>query len=259
MIIIVVLVALLASTIGALVGIGGGVIIKPALDALQLFPASEIAIYSSATVFAMAITSLIRNLMKKKEIDIALGVKIFVGATIGGFLGSPLLALVESNVSSVSTVTVIQSATLIFFLILSVTLVRFKDSLDIAVFRKGILPTFMGILLGTIASFLSIGGGPINVAFIVVFLGLELKEAVLYSILTICFSQATNLSMAAIDGAFAAVDPLVLLFMMPSGVVGGLIGSSIGRGIDEKALKKVYYVALGAIILLNLYVIFINI
>ncbi len=258
-IIIVFLIAFLASVIGSIAGIGGGVIIKPIFDALQLFPPNQIAIYSSVTVFAMASSSLVQSILKRVKIDYILGLKIFVGATIGGFIGSNLLSILSNVIGESSYVTAIQSATLIFFLLLSIMMVRFKDSLNIAYFNKSIFPVFVGMLLGTIASFLSIGGGPINVAFISVLLGFGIKQSVLYSILAIFFSQASNLTLAIFDGGFSGIDPTTLIFAVFGGISGGLIGTKIGTKISDASVKAIFYISLVGIILLNVYVIFISI
>ena len=50
-----------ASTIGAIVGAGGGVIIKPAVDLLGLLPVSTVSFLSGCTVLAMSCSSLIRT------------------------------------------------------------------------------------------------------------------------------------------------------------------------------------------------------
>ncbi len=51
------LVAILATTIGSLAGIGGGVIIKPAMDFLGHYDLPTISVISSITVLSMAIVS----------------------------------------------------------------------------------------------------------------------------------------------------------------------------------------------------------
>ncbi len=255
---LIILISFSATMLGSLVGIGGGVIIKPTLDSIELFPPSQIAIYSTVTVFAMATTSLIKNLAKGVKIDIALGLKIFIGASLGGILGSSLLDSIGSYINSESNVTIIQSIILIICLLLSMTFIRFKDKLSFPALNFGILPILLGVLLGAIASFLSIGGGPINVAFLAVFIGLSLKEAVLYSILTIFFSQGVNITILASNGKFQDIDFVILTLMSSSAVLGGLIGSKIGHNINERLLRKIYYLSLLGIILLNIYVIFVN-
>lgn len=54
-------VCLVASTIGAIVGAGGGVIIKPVLDAFGVLPVSTVSFLSSVTVLCMSVSSLIRT------------------------------------------------------------------------------------------------------------------------------------------------------------------------------------------------------
>lgn len=47
----------LSNTVGALSGMGGGVIIKPVLDFLGFHSLNSIAFYSSVAVFVMSISS----------------------------------------------------------------------------------------------------------------------------------------------------------------------------------------------------------
>ena len=54
-------VCILASSIGAIVGAGGGVIIKPVVDMLGILPISTVSFCSGCTVLGMSVSSLIRN------------------------------------------------------------------------------------------------------------------------------------------------------------------------------------------------------
>ena len=51
------LVAILATTIGGISGVGGGVIIKPVMDAVSGLPVATISFLSGCTVLAMTITA----------------------------------------------------------------------------------------------------------------------------------------------------------------------------------------------------------
>ncbi|HQN63187.1 MAG TPA: sulfite exporter TauE/SafE family protein, partial [Flexilinea sp.] len=53
--------SLAASTIGAISGIGGGIIIKPVLDATHALSISTISFLSSCTVLSMSCVSILRN------------------------------------------------------------------------------------------------------------------------------------------------------------------------------------------------------
>ena len=55
------LVAILATTIGGISGVGGGVIIKPVMDAVSGLPVATISFLSGCTVLAMTITSMVRS------------------------------------------------------------------------------------------------------------------------------------------------------------------------------------------------------
>ena len=62
-----IVVAFLASVIGAICGIGGGVIIKPVLDMLSNDGASTINFMSGCTVLAMSLYSVGKELVSKKS------------------------------------------------------------------------------------------------------------------------------------------------------------------------------------------------
>ena len=63
------LVAILATTIGATAGLGGGVVIKPVLDSINTFTLPTVNLLSSATIFIMAVVSIIKQLLKKDKIN----------------------------------------------------------------------------------------------------------------------------------------------------------------------------------------------
>ena len=56
-----------ACTVGALVGIGGGVIIKPLLDFMGYHSVEVVGFISTCAVFAMSISSSIKHITSKKK------------------------------------------------------------------------------------------------------------------------------------------------------------------------------------------------
>ena len=50
-----------------------------------------------------------------------------------------------------------------------------------------------GVVLGILSSFLGIGGGPINIMFFLLFFSMSMKEATVYSVAVIFFSQLSKL------------------------------------------------------------------
>ena len=79
------LVALGASAVGAVCGIGGGVIIKPVLDLLHLETVSAISFLSGCTVLSMSCYSVGKSLLAgEKRVSLNVGTPLAVGAAAGG-------------------------------------------------------------------------------------------------------------------------------------------------------------------------------
>ena len=60
-------VVLFATTLGALAGIGGGVIIKPVFDAFGEYTVGEISVMSSCAVFAMSLLSILMGAKRIRQ------------------------------------------------------------------------------------------------------------------------------------------------------------------------------------------------
>ena len=112
---------------------------------------------------------------------------------------------------------------------------------------------FAGFLLGTAASFLGIGGGPINVAFLTLFFSFSMKDAAVYSVAVIFFSQCSNLITTGVTTGFQGYDLKILLLVIPCAVAGGFIGSVLNRKCKESSIQSVFVVAVSAVACLALY------
>ena len=79
------LVSFLASVIGSICGIGGGVLIKPVMDAFHIFPVSTVSFLSGCIVLAMSIYSVINVFLSDSHsIDTAKSGWLGLGAAAGG-------------------------------------------------------------------------------------------------------------------------------------------------------------------------------
>ena len=87
-------VCLCASTIGGICGIGGGVVIKPLLDATGIMSVSTVSFLSGLTVLAMAMISVYKN-RKTNELDTRRSIPLGIGAAVGGVAGKQLFELVK--------------------------------------------------------------------------------------------------------------------------------------------------------------------
>ena len=56
-----IIIAFVATLVGSLTGLGGGVIIKPVMDMVSDFPVETIGIISSITVFSMSLVSVYKH------------------------------------------------------------------------------------------------------------------------------------------------------------------------------------------------------
>ena len=71
--------------------------------------------------------------------------------------------------------------------------------------------------LGSFSTFLGIGGGPINVSLLIFCFGLTMKDATVYSIITIFFSQLAKLVEIGLSEGYQAYDLTFLWVIIPQG------------------------------------------
>lgn len=114
----------------------------------------------------------------------------------------------------------------------------------------------IGIVLGILSSFLGIGGGPINLVVLFYFFSMETKQAAMYSIYVIMFSQISSLLSTLLKGNTPPFEPQILILMIACGVLGGLAGSRINKKIENRTVDKLFMGLMGVIICINIYNIF---
>ena len=94
--ILLLVICMLASAIGSVVGAGGGVIIKPVLDMFDILPVSTVSFCSGCTVLGMSICSLIRNRNDGVKLQLKTSTALAIGAVAGGLVGKWLFELVRN-------------------------------------------------------------------------------------------------------------------------------------------------------------------
>ncbi len=244
-------VVFLATLLGSFVGLGGGVIIKPVLDVINAHSLAEISFFSSCAVFAMSITSTTRHIIKKTPIKPSIVLLVALGSVGGGLLGNYLFNYALSVSSTPNTVRGIQSAILAVFLVCVIIFV--SGNFKTFNVKNPIAILLSGLLLGTAAAFLGIGGGPINVAFLTLMFSFTMRDAAVYSVAVIFFSQCANIISTYIKTGFSGFDMKVLLVIIPVAVIGGFIGSILNRKCNEKAIKVTFTIAVSSVAALSLY------
>ena len=264
------IVVIIASMIGAIAGIGGGVIIRPVLDAFNYFSVAEITnmISTMCVVFGTS-TSIIRHVLSKSKIENwKISVYLGIGAIVGGVLGQYMFQFVK-DASNRDVLIIIQSAILIALLIFVLIYMQLLLPKGKQLHIKNIVATLtIGLFLGICSTFLGIGGGPINVAVLLLFFGMSMKQAAINSLITIIFSQLAKIVMALIDGTFVmlfSIDSLptaadqswwiFLIILVPISIIGSLIGTWLNKKMSNKGVQIVYMATTIGIILINIYLI----
>ena len=169
----------------------------------------------------------------------------------GGLLGNYLFNYALSVSSTPNTVRGIQSAILAVFLVCVIIFV--SGNFKTFNVKNPIAILLSGLLLGTAAAFLGIGGGPINVAFLTLMFSFTMRDAAVYSVAVIFFSQCANIISTYIKTGFSGFDMKVLLVIIPVAVIGGFIGSILNRKCNEKAIKVTFTIAVSSVAALSLY------
>ena len=77
------IVIILANSIGAISGMGGGIIIRPIFDSLGCHSVAAISFYSSAAAFTMSITSTIKQIFNGVKFEVKLALTISLGSILG--------------------------------------------------------------------------------------------------------------------------------------------------------------------------------
>ena len=230
-----------ASVAGAICGIGGGVIIKPALDLFQLASVSTVSFLSGCTVLSMSFYSVSRSLISRSSaIDMKTGTPLALGAAVGGIVGQNLFSAIKSAFSNPNTVGSVQA--LCLFLITLGTLIYTIQKQRIHTYRvtHPAICALIGFTLGVMSSFLGIGGGPINLVVLAFFFSMPTKTAAQNSLYIILFSQITNLLSTMLTGRVPEFELSTLVLMVLGGILGGMIGRTLNKRMNNKAVDKLF-------------------
>ena len=164
------LITFLACIIGTICGMGGGIIIKPVLDATGLMSVSTITFLSGCTVIAMAAWSIGKNLLKgESALDVRTTGVLAVSAAAGGLLGKQLYALTAGLFANRNTAGGVQAALLLAATFATLIYTLRKDRLSSRHISSPWANLIIGLLLGLLGAFLGIGGGPIQCCCAVLF------------------------------------------------------------------------------------------
>jgi uncharacterized membrane protein YfcA len=238
---IILFISLLASIVGAICGIGGGIIVKPILDSLDIMSVDTVNFLSGCMVMSMSGYSLINSIVKRTlNVELRTGISISVGAVAGGILGKKLLELLLLTFQDSKNVGATQAFVLFWLSLLMLIYALNKHKIVTYRITNVYVCVLAGLILGLLSSFLGVGGGPFNLLFLSFLFSMQPKEAAQNSIFIIFFAQISNLGMTLVGKSVPNINIGILMGMVFAGILGAMIGRRINRIISEPTVDRMF-------------------
>ncbi|WP_367924997.1 TSUP family transporter [uncultured Ruthenibacterium sp.] len=233
------LICLIATTIGGISGVGGGVIIKPVMDAVSGLSVATISFLSGCTVLGMTIATMIRSRGGEVKVERGRGTMLALGAAVGGIVGKEVFEMV-SQAGGIA-VSVAQQVMMIALTLGVLIYTLNRSRITTKNVQNKVICLVIGLVLGLLSAFLGIGGGPINLAVLYYFFSMDSKTAALNSLYVILFSQGASFLYTLIGNTVPDFEWPVLVVMVIGGVVGGTLGRSISRRLDNSGVDRLFF------------------
>jgi len=248
--VLLVLIGIAASSVGSLIGMGGGIIVVPALLYLGTLPTfSHITpqVVVGTSLFTMIFTGLSSTLayMKHKTVDYKSGFIFLIGSGPGSILGAWVTERLDLHSFSIYFG--------VFILIISAVLV-IKDKVRPLPFRKdkGVVRSFtdnggntyeygynpvIGVMISFIVGFLSgifgIGGGSLMVPTMILFFFFPPHVATATSMFMIL---PTSILSSITHIALGNVNWLYALALIPGAWIGAKVGVFLNTKLKSKTI-----------------------
>lgn len=239
---------------GAICGIGGGVIIKPVLDALGILDVASISFLSGCTVLSMTAYSVLRSRLNgSSHVDRRTGVPLALGASMGGVIGKELFQSILTAGPDANMAGAVQAGCLLLVTAGTLLYVIRKDNISTHTVKNRAACAAIGLALGLLSAFLGIGGGPVNLVVLFFFFSMDTKTAAENSLYIILYSQTASLAASLITRTVPACSPGMLCLMISGGICGGICGRYVNRRLSTHAVDRLFLGLMSLMILLSLY------
>lgn len=227
-----------ATVIGSISGVGGGVIIKPVMDAVSGMSVSSISFLSGCTVLGMTTTSMLGNRNGQVKIEKCRGTLLAVGAAAGGVMGKELF---ERAVSAGGPGIHVAQQVLMVVLTVGVLIYTvYNGRIHTLKVENKAVCVLIGLVLGGVSAFLGIGGGPVNLAVLYYFFSMDSKTAALNSLYIILISQSASLLNTLMSGNVPEFQWSILITMVAGGILGGMIGRRVSKKMDNRGVDRLF-------------------
>lgn len=251
-IILLMLIGLIAGTIGSLMGLGGGVIIIPVLLFLSnTSPAFQhltpsIAVGTSLMLVILTACSSTISYAKKKRVDFQSGWLFFLACGPGAVLGAYLTRFFNADQFFLAFGIFMTFVTLILFLknlmpklSIQLDVVRTLTDASGKTYTIGyhrLLALLSSFLIGIISGLFGVGGGSLFVPLMVVVFQYSPHIATATSMFTILLTSITGSITHLVQGN---IDWYAVLCLAPGAWIGGKWGAWISNKLTSKGLLNV--------------------
>ena len=243
-----------------LFGVGGGFLITPLLFFIGIPPAIAVATGANQ-VGASSVTGVMAHL-RRKSVDIRMGVVLLIGGIVGSTLGVGAFNLLQ-RVGQVDLV--VQLSYVVFLGFIGLTMLRESLSALMAArsaqpprrrlhehswvhrlpwkmkFRASGLyisvlpPLLVGVAVGVLAAIMGVGGGFIMVPAMIYLLGMPTKVVIGTSLFQIAAVSGYTTLMHAVSSN--TVDIMLAVLLIIGGVVGAQLGTQLGARLKGEQLR----------------------
>ena len=229
------LVTFAACVLGTVCGMGGGIIIKPVLDAVGVMSVAAVTFLSGCTVIAMSCWNVGKTALKRESaLDLHSTPFLALGAALGGLAGKKLFQLAAAQFADQNMAGGVQACLLFCATFATLLYTIKKNKFHPKHVRSQMAALGIGLFLGLLGAFLGIGGGPFNVAVLCYFFSMTTKRATQNSLLIVLFSQLASTLQAVLTTGAPQIDAALLAGMIVVAVAASEVGRRIHRGIDER-------------------------
>ena len=249
----------LVGVLSGMFGVGGGFLMTPLLFFIGIPPAVAVATEANQIV-ASSFSGVLAHL-KRKTVDIKMGIVLQVGGLIGATIGIQLF----NYLKSMGQVDLLVKLSYVVFLGVVGGLMFIESLNALLKSRKGnavparrkhnwvhnlpfkmkfrasglyisaIPPLLVGVAVGVLAAIMGVGGGFIMVPAMIYLLGMPTKTVIGTSLFQITFLAGFTTLMQAIENQ--TVDFVLALVLMVGGVIGAQIGSRLGQKLNADTLR----------------------
>jgi len=234
-----IIIGIVAGILGSLVGIGGGILISPALSLLGLAP-SQVASTSLIAVSSTSISSTIAY-ARLRKIQYSIGLKLAIFSAPGAISG----ALISASISPLHF-------RLLFVLLLLATglYLLFRNSVlrqrkfDSEPVWIKVLFYFGAFVAGLVSSIFGIGGGIIFVPLLVIIIRMNMSSAVPTSQLALMSTALVGTITHIIIGNPEYIYALILSI---GSFIGAQIGAKISARFNDSTLRYIFALLLMAV------------